>query len=230
MSYISFKERATDPPTPGTGKVSIWVDDTGALQKIDDAGVTAPIGSGEGGVSSYEDLTDVPTEFPPEAHTHVATEVSNSTTVGRNVLTAVDAAAARTAIGAGTSSLAIGTSGSTAKVGDYQPTAANISDSTSTGRAVLTAASASAARTAISAGTSSLALGTSGSTAKAGDYAPTLADIPNGSVISAYWTGSAWPSRPTARTNVTVQWIGGTEGSPPSGGVADVDIWIRSAV
>lgn len=38
----------------------------------------------------------------PLAHTHVAADISNSTTVGRAVLTAVDAAAARSAIGAGT--------------------------------------------------------------------------------------------------------------------------------
>lgn len=44
-----------------------------------------------------------------------------------------------------------------------------ISDSTATGRSVLTAASAAAARTAIGAGTSNLALGTTGSTALAGN-------------------------------------------------------------
>jgi hypothetical protein len=64
---------------------------------------------------------------------------------------AADAAAARTAIGAGTSNLAIGTSGSTAKAGDYQPTAANISDSTAVGRSVLTAASQAAVLSAIGA-------------------------------------------------------------------------------
>lgn len=51
-------------------------------------------------------------------HTHVATEISDSTVTGRAVLTAVDAAAGRTAIGAGTSNLAIGTTGSTAMVGN----------------------------------------------------------------------------------------------------------------
>lgn len=51
-------------------------------------------------------------------------------------------------------------------------TASQISDSTATGRAVLTAEDAAAARAAIGAGTSSLAIGTTSSTAKAGDYAP----------------------------------------------------------
>lgn len=103
-------------------------------------------------------------------HTHVATEISNSTATGRSVLTATDAAAARTAIGAGTSSLAIGTTGTTAKAGNYQPTAANISDATTTGRSVLTATDAAAARTAIGAGTSNLALGSTGATAAAGNH------------------------------------------------------------
>lgn len=52
------------------------------------------------------------------AHTHTASAISDSTATGRSVLTAVDAAAARTAIGAGTSSLVIGTTGSTAMAGN----------------------------------------------------------------------------------------------------------------
>jgi hypothetical protein len=48
------------------------------------------------------------------SHTHTASQISDSTTVGRSVLTATDAAAARTAIGAGTSSVVIGTTAGTA--------------------------------------------------------------------------------------------------------------------
>ena len=51
-------------------------------------------------------------------HTHVTTDISNSTAVGRSVLTAADQAAGRAAIGAGTSSLTLGTSGSTAAAGN----------------------------------------------------------------------------------------------------------------
>lgn len=47
-------------------------------------------------------VTGKPSTFTPSTHTHVATDISNSTSVGRSVLTAGDAAAARTAIGAGT--------------------------------------------------------------------------------------------------------------------------------
>ena len=111
------------------------------------------------------------------SHTHTAANISDSTATGRSVLTAADAAAARTAIGAGTSNLALGTTNTTAKAGDYQPTAANISDSTLVGRSVLTAIDAAAARTAIGAGTSNLVIGTTNTTAKAGDYQPTAANI-----------------------------------------------------
>ncbi len=57
-----------------------------------------------GGEVAWADVTGKPSSFTPSVHTHVATDISDSTTVGRSVLTAVDAAAARTAIGAGTSS------------------------------------------------------------------------------------------------------------------------------
>lgn len=52
------------------------------------------------------------------AHTHTAADISDASTVGRNVLKAADATAARTAIGAGTSSLALGTTGTTAMAGN----------------------------------------------------------------------------------------------------------------
>jgi hypothetical protein len=55
--------------------------------------------------------------------------------------------------------------------------AAEITDATETGRAVLTAADQAAARTAIGAGISNLALGTTSTTAKAGNYVPAWADV-----------------------------------------------------
>ena len=76
-----------------------------------------------------------------------ADSITDATTIGKALIRAADAAAARSAIGAGTSNLAIGTTSSTAKAGDYQPTAANISDATTIGKALLTAAAASNART-----------------------------------------------------------------------------------
>lgn len=47
--------------------------------------------------------------------------IVDATGVGKSVLTADTAAAARTAIGAGTSNLTIGTTASTAKAGNYVP-------------------------------------------------------------------------------------------------------------
>lgn len=60
-------------------------------------------------------LTDART---PTTHSHTAAQISDATATGRSVLTAADAAAARTAIGAGTSNLTLGTTGSTAAAGD----------------------------------------------------------------------------------------------------------------
>src|SRR5690554_516119 len=120
-------------------------------------------GGGSGGVSSA-DITD-------------------ATAVGISVLTAVDAATARTAIGAGTSDLELGSSGTTAAAGNhthdgaYAPAphtheSTDITDATAVGISVLTAVDAATARTAIGAGTSNLTIGTTSDTAKAGDYTP----------------------------------------------------------
>lgn len=79
-----------------------------------------------------------------------ADSITDATTIGKALIRAADAAAARSAIGAGTSNLALGATAGTAKAGDYQPTAANISDSTSTGRSLLTASNAGSARTTLS--------------------------------------------------------------------------------
>ena len=76
--------------------------------------------------------------------------LTDASTVGKALVRAADAAAGRLAIGAGTSSLAVGTGAGDAKPGNYQPTAANISDSTAIGRGVITAADAAAVRTLLS--------------------------------------------------------------------------------
>lgn len=74
-------------------------------------------------------------------------DITNKPTI---IAAGADQAAARSAIGAGTSNLTLGTNSSTAKAGDYQPTAANISDSTAVGRSLLTAASVAAVKTTLS--------------------------------------------------------------------------------
>lgn len=80
-------------------------------------------------IHAIADTTNLQTALDGKAataHTHTATQITDSTATGRTLLTAVDAAAARTAIGAGTSSLVIGTTGSTAKAGDYAPTKSDV--------------------------------------------------------------------------------------------------------
>jgi len=44
---------------------------------------------------SFSDLVDLPATFPPDAHTHTASEISDSSVPGRELLTAADAAAQR---------------------------------------------------------------------------------------------------------------------------------------
>lgn len=64
-----------------------------------------------------------PSTFSPAPHTHPISQVSDASTIGRNLLTAADQQAARAAIGAGTgngtSNLALGTSATTAAAGNH---------------------------------------------------------------------------------------------------------------
>ena len=57
------------------------------------------------------------------------------------------------------------------------PTADTLSGATTTGKAVLKATDAAAARSAIGAGTSSLKVGTAATDAKAGDYVPAWSEV-----------------------------------------------------
>ncbi|QOP66792.1 minor tail protein [Arthrobacter phage Odyssey395] len=70
------------------------------------------------GTSTWATLGYWDDKSAPAIHTHTASQISDSTATGRSLLTAADAAAARTAIGAGTSSLVIGTTGTTAMAGN----------------------------------------------------------------------------------------------------------------
>lgn len=90
-------------------------------------------------------LTDRPRTFQQSAvgpHTHVSTDVSDSTTVGRSVLTAADAPTARTAINAQVS-------GSYSSPG-HTHVSTDITDATTIGKALLTASNAAAGRTTLS--------------------------------------------------------------------------------
>lgn len=128
--------------------------------------------------------------------TILADAITDATTVGKSVLRATDAAAARTAIGAGTSNLTIGTTASTAKAGNYAPTWDEV---TSKPAVIAAGVSQAAARTAIGAGTSSLVIGTTASTAKAGNYVPSWTEVTSKPAVIAAGTTEA-----TARAAISV--------------------------
>lgn len=76
-------------------------------------------------------------------------QITDASTVGKNVLKATDAAAARAAIGAGigNSNLVIGTTATQAKAGNWKPAAIDVTDSGAFGRQLLQAADQAAAKT-----------------------------------------------------------------------------------
>lgn len=115
--------------------------------------------------------------------TVTADDITDATELGKAILKVTDPAAARTAIGAGTSNLALGTGANNAKPGNYAPKVEEISDASTIGKTILKGTDAAAVRTAIGAGTSNLTIGTTGTTAKAGDYKPAAVDISDASAV-----------------------------------------------
>ncbi|MER8086612.1 hypothetical protein ABTZ57_16115 [Streptomyces sp. NPDC094048] len=103
---------------------AVTVTTAGVRRPLDD--VLADLAGGEAQPIAWDSITGKPTSYPPAAHTHSAAQVSDASAVGRSVLTAPDAAAARTAIGAGTSSLAVGTTAVTAAAGNHTHTATTV--------------------------------------------------------------------------------------------------------
>ncbi|GAB3213316.1 hypothetical protein GCM10027294_43730 [Marinactinospora endophytica] len=99
---------------------------------------------------AWADVTGKPATFPPTAHTHAAGDITSGTIAFARLPT--------------------GTTASTVAVGNHTHTVDQVTDATAVGRSVMTAADAAAARSAIGAGTSSLALGTTGTTAAAGNH------------------------------------------------------------
>lgn len=81
--------------------------------------------------TDWANVTNKPVTFPPTAHTHTASQVSDATATGRAVMTALDPQAARAAIGAGTgngtSNLTLGTTATTAAAGNHVHTATSVS-------------------------------------------------------------------------------------------------------
>jgi hypothetical protein len=118
-----------------------------------------------------------------KSHTHPASSISDATAVGKQVLTAADAATARNAIGAGTSNLAVGATASTAKAGDYQPAWNDVTGKPSTFAPAAhghSTADVTGLDAALAAVVRTVTFGTTASTARP-------AGVPNGGV---YWVGS----------------------------------------
>lgn len=83
------------------------IEEVRGLRKILDAlqtGGTVAWGAITGSIANQGDLASALGGKSAVGHGHPSTDISDSTAVGRSVLTAADASAARTAIGAGTSS------------------------------------------------------------------------------------------------------------------------------
>ena len=125
-----------------------------------------------------------------------------TTIAGKPAVVAAGAtqADARTAIGAGTSSIVVGAGAGDAKAGNYQPTAANISDSTTTGRALLTAVDAAAARTTLGLGTAATTAATAYATAAQG----TTADAALSAAAAPELIRDTMATALVAGTNVTI--------------------------
>lgn len=104
-------EAVMESATSSATASKVVIRDSNARAKFAD-----PAAASDAATKGYTD-TAVATRAPL-VHTHLATDISDSTAVGRAVVKATDAAAARTAIGAGTSNLAIGTTSTTAMAGD----------------------------------------------------------------------------------------------------------------
>lgn len=70
---------------------------TGPAGPAGSTGATGPAGAP--GTTDYLALTNVPATFAPAQHTHLATDISDSTAAGRAILTAPTAATARATLG-----------------------------------------------------------------------------------------------------------------------------------
>lgn len=82
---------------------------------------------------AWSEVTGKPSTFTPSTHAHTVSQISDATSVGRSLLSAQDASAARVVIGAGTSNLSIGTTASTASAGNHAHNASQISNTAISG-------------------------------------------------------------------------------------------------
>lgn len=127
QTALNLKANLASPTFTGTPAVPTATPGTNTTQAASTAFVEAAVAAAPGGGASdwgdlggtLSDQTDLQAALDAKAassHSHPATGISDSTTVGRAVVTAANAAAARSAIGA--TDLAIGTTGTTAMAGN----------------------------------------------------------------------------------------------------------------
>lgn len=160
---------------------------------------------GGGGVSSWNDLTDKPSTFPP--------------TIGSTSDTAL---AGNTAFVPPTRTVAGKALSSNVTLAKADVGLGNV-DNTADSAKSFTASQ-------VASGTLDAARVPNLAASKINSGTFDVARLPAGSTLSVVYDGSAWPARPTARTDVIVQWIDYTGTAPvPSGGVADLDIVIQDA-
>lgn len=134
--YATTAEAAAAAPVQSvagkTGAVTLAAADVGAATAAQ--GVKADTAVQPAALAGYVATTDprLSDARTPTAHTHPVAQVSDSTTTGRALLTAVDAAAARTALGLGTAATTASTAYATAAQGTTADGAAqksaNLSD------------------------------------------------------------------------------------------------------
>jgi hypothetical protein len=178
-------------------------------------GVWLPAPTGGGTGTTISGAPSVwPSTFPASAHNHPASQISDATTVGKSVMTATDAAAARTAIGAGTgngtSNLALGSTATTAAPGNHAHGAVAVTVAAGTG---LAATDVQAALAELKA-----AIGTGGGTGT----------LPAGIEVGVEYT-TTQPTRASLglQTGARVTWYSPTQ--PIIGGAyadATLDSWV----
>lgn len=169
------------------------------------AAVTSLVNAAPAALDTLKELSDAlggDANFAATVNTALANRVRYD---AAQTLTGPQQVQARANIGAGTSNLVVGTAATDAKAGNYQPTAANISDATATGRSLLTAIDGATARGLLGAGTSNLVIGTTSTTAKAGDYAPPAASTTVAGLVQLAGMLGGTSTSPTVRTGSETQ-------------------------
>jgi hypothetical protein len=198
---------STFPPSTHTHPLSALTQSSATSGQVPTWSGTAWVPQNGGSVTSYNDLTDVPSTFPPEAHTHAATDITtgtlaNARTTATNANTA-SAIVSRDASGnfsAGTitASLTGTASGNAPATGIAQSAVTNLT----TDLAGKAASSHTHAATDITSGTLALAripTGTTSSTVALGNHTHSSYATTSGG-ITAIAVVASMPATPNSTT------------------------------